>query len=119
MDWKLLVTTLGLLFVAELGDKTQLAVITMTARTGKPIPVLLGAILGLALVTVVGVAVGGVITRFVPLEWASKGAGVAFITIGALVVLCKFCLRCKGRDAPRRTPAKSQWHSRLKTLPAS
>ena len=89
MDWSLLVTTLGLVFVAELGDKTQLAVITMTARTGKPITVLVGAVVALALVTVLGVALGGVITRFVPIEWVSKGAAVAFITIGSLMLLGK------------------------------
>jgi putative Ca2+/H+ antiporter (TMEM165/GDT1 family) len=89
LDWRLLVTTLGLVFVAELGDKTQLAVITMTARTGKPITVLVGAVVALALVTVLGVLLGGVITRFVPIEWVSKGASMAFITIGALMLLGK------------------------------
>ena len=89
MDWRLLVATFGLVFVAELGDKTQLAVITMTARTGKPITVLVGAVVALALVTLLGVALGGVITRFVPIEWVSRGAAVAFITIGALMLLGK------------------------------
>lgn len=79
-------TTLGLLFVAELGDKTQLAVIVMTARSGKPIPVLIGAVIGLTLVTVLGVVVGSFITRFVPVEYVSKGAAVAFIAIGVLML---------------------------------
>ena len=86
MDLRLLFTTLGLLFVAELGDKTQLAVIVMTARTGKPIPVLIGAVIGLTLVTVLGVVVGSFITRFVPVEYVSKGAAVAFIAIGVLML---------------------------------
>ncbi len=89
MDWGLFTTTFGLLFVAELGDKTQLAVITMTARTGRPVTVLLGAVAALALVTLLGVIVGGVITRFVPIEWVSKGAAVAFIAIGSLMLLGK------------------------------
>ena len=86
MDLRLLFTTLWLLFVAELGDKTPLAVIVMTARSGKPIPVLIGAVIGLALVTVLGVVVGGFITRFVPVEYVSKGAAVAFIAIGVLML---------------------------------
>ena len=90
MDWKLLVTTFGLLFVAELGDKTQLAVITLTARTGKPVTILVGAILGLALVTLLGVLLGGVITRFIPVEWVSRGAAVGFIGIGVLMLMGKF-----------------------------
>lgn len=86
MDLRLLFTTLGLLFVAELGDKTQLAVIVMTARSGKPIPVLIGAVIGLTLVTVLGVVVGSFITKFVPVEYVSKGAAVAFIAIGVLML---------------------------------
>ena len=82
MDLRLLFTTLGLLFVAELGDKTQLAVIVMTARSGKPIPVLIGAVIGLTLVTVLGVVVGSFITKFVPVEYVSQWAAVAFIDIG-------------------------------------
>ncbi len=89
MDLKLLFSALGLLFVAELGDKTMLAVITMTARTGKPVPVFIGAIIGLMLVTLIGVAVGSVITRFVPIEWVSRGAAVAFISIGVLMLTGK------------------------------
>ena len=89
MDWKLLMTTFGLLFAAELGDKTQLAVISITARSGKPIPVFVGSVVALTLVTVLGVLVGGVVTRFVPIEWVSRGAGAAFIAIGALILLGK------------------------------
>ena len=89
MDIKLLFSTMGLLFVAELGDKTQLAVIMMTARTGKPLPVFIGAIMGLILVTVIGVAIGSVVTRYIPVEWVSKGAAVAFITIGVLMLTGK------------------------------
>ncbi len=89
MDIKLLFSALGLLFVAELGDKTMLAVITMTARTGKPVPIFIGAIIGLMLVTLIGVAVGSVITRFVPIEWVSRGAAVAFISIGVLMLTGK------------------------------
>ena len=39
MDWKLILTAFGTLFLAELGDKTQLATLLLAARTGKPLPV--------------------------------------------------------------------------------
>jgi putative Ca2+/H+ antiporter (TMEM165/GDT1 family) len=90
MEWKLLASTFLLLFVAELGDKTQLAVITLTANSNKPLTVFLGAVLALALVTLLDVVLGGVITRFVPIEWGSKGAAVAFIGIGVLMLFGKF-----------------------------
>jgi putative Ca2+/H+ antiporter (TMEM165/GDT1 family) len=89
VDWRLLIGTFGLLFLAELGDKTQLVVITMTSRTGKPIPVLLGAVAALVVVTILGVLVGTVVTRFVPLEWVSRGSAVAFIAIGVLMLTGK------------------------------
>ena len=39
MNWKLLLSTFGLLFMAELGDKTQLAVFFMTCEHRKPLPI--------------------------------------------------------------------------------
>ncbi|MDD5656084.1 MAG: TMEM165/GDT1 family protein, partial [Elusimicrobia bacterium] len=56
------------LFVAEFGDKTQLAVITLTASTGKPWAVFLGASLALAVGTALGVVFGHVALKIVPGE---------------------------------------------------
>ena len=111
MDLRLLFTTLGPLFVAELGYKTRLAVIVMTARNGKPIPVLIGAVIGLALVTVLGVVVGGFITRFVPVKYVSKGAAVAFIVIGVLMLSGEF-------QGPAGSPHAIGRISKIKVLPA-
>ena len=47
MDWKLMMTTFGLLFLSELGDKTQLAVFTLVARHKQPVPIFLGAAVAL------------------------------------------------------------------------
>jgi putative Ca2+/H+ antiporter (TMEM165/GDT1 family) len=59
MDWKIFGTAFLTLFLAELGDKTQLAVITMTASTESKISVFLGASLALIVVTALGVLIGG------------------------------------------------------------
>ena len=77
MDWKVFLTTFGLLFLAEFGDKTQLAVITMTAQTRKPVGVFLGAVLALALVTVLGVAFGHFIHHWARPDVIRKTAAVA------------------------------------------
>jgi len=58
MDWRAVGSTFALLFVAELGDKTQLAVITMAAKSDRPWSVFTGAVAALAVVTLLGV-VGG------------------------------------------------------------
>jgi len=81
-----LAITFGLLFLAEMGDKTQIAVVGMTAKTGSPLSVFLGASLGLALVTILAVLAGRVITRIVPLDWVSRGAALLFIVLGLLTL---------------------------------
>ncbi len=86
MDWKVLVSTFGLLLFAELGDKTQLSAITMTATTGKPLPVFLGAVAALALVTLLGVLFGGVLVQFVSPKYLRTGAAVSFVVIGLLML---------------------------------
>ncbi|MBC7224315.1 MAG: TMEM165/GDT1 family protein [Anaerolineae bacterium] len=85
MDWKVLWSTLGLLFLAELGDKTQLAVISMVCKTEKPVPVFLGAVAALALVTLIGVVAGGALTQVIPPHVLQRIAAVLFVVMGVLM----------------------------------
>ena len=85
MDWKVFVTTFTALFIAELGDKTQLAAISLTAETKKPVSVFLGSVLALALVTLIGVLFGEALTKLIPVEYLKKGAAGLFIIIGVLM----------------------------------
>ncbi|HKR22166.1 MAG TPA: TMEM165/GDT1 family protein, partial [Pyrinomonadaceae bacterium] len=61
MDLRVLLTTLGIIFLAEMGDKTQLAAMTMSAQTKKPWAVFIGASIALTAVSLIGVLVGSVI----------------------------------------------------------
>ena len=90
MDLRVLLTTFGIIFLAEMGDKTQLAAMTMAAQTKRPWAVFVGASLALAAVSALGVLVGSVIGDYVPLEWVKRGAAVAFIVIGILMLAGKF-----------------------------
>jgi putative Ca2+/H+ antiporter (TMEM165/GDT1 family) len=90
MDWRVLLTTFGTIFLAEMGDKTQLAAMTMAAETKKPWTVFVGAALALACVSALGVAVGGLLGHYLPLEWIKRVAAVGFIVIGVLILLDKF-----------------------------
>jgi putative Ca2+/H+ antiporter (TMEM165/GDT1 family) len=90
MDWKVLLTSFGVIFLAEMGDKTQLAAMTMASQSGKPWSVLLGASLALACVSALGVAAGALLGHYLPLGWIKRAAGAAFIVIGILVLLEKF-----------------------------
>jgi putative Ca2+/H+ antiporter (TMEM165/GDT1 family) len=90
MDLRVLLTTFGIIFLAEMGDKTQLAAMTMAAQTKRPWAVFLGASLALAAVSALGVIVGATLGNYVPLEWVKRVAAVAFIIIGVLMLLEKF-----------------------------
>lgn len=89
MDWKIFGAAFATLFLAELGDKTQLAVITMTADTGSKVSVFLGAAAALVVVTLLGVVFGGVLSQFIPNEWLQRIVAVAFIAIGTLMLIGK------------------------------
>jgi putative Ca2+/H+ antiporter (TMEM165/GDT1 family) len=85
MDWNALLTTFGLIFVAELGDKTQLAVLAQTCKYRRPWAVFFGASLALIAVTALGAAGGQLVSRVVPptvLRWI---AAAAFVVMGLFV----------------------------------
>ena len=89
MDWKILGTAFVTLFLAELGDKTQLAIITMSAKTESKLAIFVGASLALVFVSLLAVLFGGLLTQFIPTEWLQRIVAVAFILIGILMLLGK------------------------------
>jgi putative Ca2+/H+ antiporter (TMEM165/GDT1 family) len=90
MDWRVFVTTFGVIFLAEMGDKTQLAAMTMAAQSKKPWAVFIAAALALTAVSAIGVVVGGLVGEYVPLIWVKRVAALSFIVIGVLILLGKF-----------------------------
>jgi Ca2+/H+ antiporter, TMEM165/GDT1 family len=85
LDWSALFSTLGLIFVAELGDKTQLAVVTQTCKHRRPWPVFLGASLGLIMVTLIGAVGGQLLGQVIPDVVLRIAAALAFVIMGLLV----------------------------------
>ena len=86
MNFKTLVTTFGLIFLAEMGDKTQLAAITMVAKTREPLAVFVGASLALVAVSLIGVVVGAVLVNYINPDYLRRVAAAAFIVIGVLML---------------------------------
>ena len=82
MAWKQFLTAFAAFFIAELGDKTQLAMITMSASSKSPAAVFLGGAIALVLLTAIAVLAGEVVTRYVPESVLSKIAAVLFVLIG-------------------------------------
>lgn len=85
MDWKIFWATFGTIFLAEIGDKTQLAALTMSAETRMPVSVFAGACTALCLVTLLGVAFGSFLPQLIPQALLKKIAGAGFIIIGVLI----------------------------------
>lgn len=84
MDLKLLLTVFATVFVAELGDKTQLATLLFAAdQEVSKLTVFIGASLALVLTSGLGVLAGGLVAEFIQPRYLSYVAGAGFILIGA------------------------------------
>ena len=79
------ITTFTTIFIAELGDKTQIATLMLSAESGKPIIVFLGSSLALISSSIVGVLIG---------KWVSKKISPRnfALSTGALMILISIFL---------------------------
>ena len=87
MDWKIFLTIFGAVFIAELGDKTQLA--TMLFATDKEVSkytVFIAASAALVVATAIGVLAGSLLSEIINEKYLHYIAGAGFIIIGALVL---------------------------------
>ena len=82
MILSLLLSTFLTIFIAELGDKTQLATLTISGSSKKPLAVFLGSASALVLASLIGAIAGGSISTFVPEYILKSIASVTFFIIG-------------------------------------
>ena len=83
MDVKALLAVFGTIFLAELGDKTQLATMLYAAKTpGSTWTVFAGAALALVVSTAIGVMAGELVSRSIDARTLSRIAGAGFIAVG-------------------------------------
>jgi putative Ca2+/H+ antiporter (TMEM165/GDT1 family) len=83
MDFRVLTTVFASVFIAELGDKTQLATMLFAAdKEASKLTVFIGASLALVLTSAIGVLAGSVISQYVSEKTLSYLAGAGFIVIG-------------------------------------
>jgi len=83
VDWKLFGTTFLAIFLAEMGDKTQLATLS-AASAGSRWVVFAAAALALVSTTLIAVLAGEALTRVIPPVWIKRAAGALFIVLGVL-----------------------------------
>jgi putative Ca2+/H+ antiporter (TMEM165/GDT1 family) len=88
MDWKLLSSTFFAILLAEMGDKTQLATMSLAAGSkAARWSVFLAAAGALVTSTVIAVLAGDVVARYVPPVWIKRGAGALFLVLGVRMLL--------------------------------
>ncbi len=80
------ISSFSLIFLMELGDKTQIATATLVAGYGHPLVVFAGVLLGLSLLTILEVKLGSVISGRIPREKMELAAGLLFILFGLLML---------------------------------
>ncbi|AIQ97149.1 TMEM165/GDT1 family protein [Prochlorococcus sp. MIT 0801] len=78
----LIFTTFVTVFLAEMGDKTQLTTITLSSTTNKPLAVFIGSSLALISATLLGALAGGSIANLIPAYLLKLLSGLVFLIIG-------------------------------------
>jgi len=87
MDLKVLLTTFGMIFLAELGDKTQLATFAFAAESKSRLAVFVGSAGALVLTSLLAVVFGSVVSRLVSANHIKIGAGALFVLLGLWMLL--------------------------------
>ena len=89
MSWNLFATTFVAIFLAELGDKTQIATFAMAGSSSSRWVVFAAASTALVASSAVAVLAGAAIGRYVPAIWIKRAAGVLFIVLGCVFLLSR------------------------------
>ncbi len=89
MDWKLFFSAFGAIFVAELGDKTQLAALSLSAESKSKWVVFLASALALTASSAIAVALGDGVSRIISPLWLKRAAGAIFIALRVLTLVRK------------------------------
>ena len=87
MDMRVMLTTFGMIFLAELGDKTQLATFAFAAESKSRLSVFFGAAGALVLTSLLAVIFGSAVSRLISPNYINTGAGVLFVLLGLWMIL--------------------------------
>ena len=83
----ILISSFSTIFLAELGDKTQVATLMLSAQSGKPYLIFFGAALALIFTSLLGVLIGRWIANNLPRQLFTQGAGILMLSIGSLLAV--------------------------------
>ena len=82
MNLTLFLSTFVTVFLAELGDKTQLATVAISGTSDRPLAVFIGSSTALVLASLIGAVAGGSLSTVVPADWLQLMASLGFLVIG-------------------------------------
>ena len=89
-SWKVFTITTSLFFIAEMGDKTQVATVALGARYDDLLAVVMGTTVGMMLANAPAVWLGKKFTKALPIKWVHGIAAVIFIGIGVATLFVTF-----------------------------
>ena len=84
--FSILITTFSTIFLAELGDKTQLATLMLSAQSGRPLIIFIGAALALISTSLLGVLLGRWIANNLPRQRFTLLSGIIMLSLGLYLV---------------------------------
>ena len=84
--FSILITTFSTIFLAELGDKTQLATLMLSAQSGRPLIIFIGAALALISTSLLGVLIGRWIANNLPRQRFTLLSGIIMLILGIYLV---------------------------------
>ena len=84
--FSILITTFSTIFLAELGDKTQLATLMLSAQSGRPLIIFIGAALALISTSLLGVLIGRWISNNLPRQKFTVLSGIIMLSLGIYLV---------------------------------
>jgi putative Ca2+/H+ antiporter (TMEM165/GDT1 family) len=82
--WRVAATSFTVIFVAEMGDLTQISTANLAARFGSPVSVWLGAVLALWAVAALAIAGGRSLLRVIPVKVITRVAAAAFVVLAVI-----------------------------------
>lgn len=88
--WQTFITAFVTVFIAELGDKTQLAALALGSESGKKWAVFLGASLALMTTTALAIVAAEVISKNISPVLIKRASGILFVVLGVLAIKSSF-----------------------------
>tara|TARA_B100000700_G_scaffold55716_1_gene59994 strand:+ start:66 stop:413 length:348 start_codon:yes stop_codon:yes gene_type:complete len=84
--FSILITSFSTIFLAELGDKTQLATLILSAQSGRPVIIFIGACLALVSTSLLGVVIGRWIANNLPRQSFTLVSGIIMLSLGMYLI---------------------------------